>query len=183
MLSSSCSILAWSLRSVKFLSRLLTALNLLPSIATMPSLNIFSRRHSRTNSLQTLRIASPLSRRKSANSLEVRCQAPGQPDQFQVALRFGLQASAGLHPVEVAVDIDLEQRRRVVCRSTRHGRLGPIEAQLPQIEFVDERIDDSNGAVLVDPVVQPLREESVLRSIFPFDISPHRSPPSIRRAL
>ena len=35
------------------------ALNLLPSIATIPSVNSFSRRHSSTNSLQTLRIASP----------------------------------------------------------------------------------------------------------------------------
>ena len=38
----------------------LTALNLLPSIATLASLNSPRRRHSTTNSRQTLRMASPL---------------------------------------------------------------------------------------------------------------------------
>ena len=40
---------------VKFRSRVLTALNLLPSIATLASLNSSRRRHSTTNSRQTLR--------------------------------------------------------------------------------------------------------------------------------
>src|SRR3954454_8295901 len=42
----------------------LTALNLLPWIATLASLNSSRRRHSTTNSWQTLRITSPLSLRK-----------------------------------------------------------------------------------------------------------------------
>ena len=66
MLSSSCCIRALSLRSVKFLSRLLTALNLLPSIATIASENSFRSRHMTMNSRHTLRIALPLSLRKSA---------------------------------------------------------------------------------------------------------------------
>jgi hypothetical protein len=56
-------ILAW----VKFRSRVLTALNLLPSIATLASLSSSRRRHSTTNSRQTLRMASPLSLRKLIN--------------------------------------------------------------------------------------------------------------------
>jgi len=66
MLSSSCCIRACSLRSVKFLSRLLTALNLLPSIATLASEKSFRPWHNTTNSRQTRRIAGPLSLRKSA---------------------------------------------------------------------------------------------------------------------
>jgi hypothetical protein len=112
------------------------------------------------------------------NGLEVRGQAPGQPDQFEVALRLGLQASARLHPVEVAVDIDLEQRRRAVGRPARHRGIGALEAQLPKIEFIDEDIDDANCAVLVDPVIQPPGEEDALRSILTFDVPPHRSLPS-----
>src|SRR6266567_2841547 len=58
------------LACVKFRSRVLTALNLLPSIATLASLNSSRRRHSTTNSRQTLRMASPLSLRKSAMVLK-----------------------------------------------------------------------------------------------------------------
>ncbi len=65
-----------SLLSVKFLSRLLTALNLLPSIATIASENRLSRRHSTMNSRQTLRIALPLSLRKSAMVLKSGARRP-----------------------------------------------------------------------------------------------------------
>src|SRR5512135_259204 len=70
MLSSSCFIRACSLCAVKFLSRLLTALNLLPSMATTPSVNNPTWRLSSTNSRQTRRIASPSSFRKSAMVLK-----------------------------------------------------------------------------------------------------------------
>ena len=51
---------------VKFLSRLFTALNLLPSMATLAVVNRPIARQSATNCAQTLRIAAPLSLRKSA---------------------------------------------------------------------------------------------------------------------
>jgi hypothetical protein len=57
MLSSDRCIRALSLRSVKFLSQLLTALNLLPSMATIASEKSFRLRHKTMNSRQTLRIA------------------------------------------------------------------------------------------------------------------------------
>jgi hypothetical protein len=46
--------------------------------------------------------------------LEVRRQAPRQPHQLDVALRFPLKAAARLKPVEVAVKVDLQHRRGVV---------------------------------------------------------------------
>src|SRR6266850_7536417 len=51
-------------------------LDLLPSIATLASLNSSRRRHSTTNSRQTLRIASPLSFRKSAIVLKSGIRRP-----------------------------------------------------------------------------------------------------------
>src|SRR6202012_4349398 len=51
---------------VKFRSRLFTALNLLPSIATLASGNRSKRRHSMMNLAHTLRMAPPFSLRKSA---------------------------------------------------------------------------------------------------------------------
>ena len=54
------------LARVKFLSRLLTALNLLPSIATLACVNRPIARHNATKRAQTSRMARPLFLRKSA---------------------------------------------------------------------------------------------------------------------
>lgn len=54
---------------VKLRSRLLTPLNLLPSIATQAPCSTPMRRQSSTNRAQTRQIAGPLSRRKSAMDL------------------------------------------------------------------------------------------------------------------
>ena len=152
MLSSSCAIRACSLRSVKFLSRLLTALNLLPSIATMPSVKSFSRRQSSTNSRQTSRMALPWSLRKSAIVLKSG-QAPSQPHELDVALRFALQPSARLDSVQVAVDVDLEQDRRVIRRSASGRGLGAFESELVKLQPFNEHVDHPDGIVLGDVVV------------------------------
>jgi len=67
---------AFNLCGVKFLPRLLTALNLLPSMATTASRNKPSCRLSSINSRQTFRMASPLSRRKSAIVLKSGASRP-----------------------------------------------------------------------------------------------------------
>jgi hypothetical protein len=90
------------------------------------------------------------------NGLEVRRQAACEPHQFDIALRFALQASAGLNAVEVAVDVDLEQDRRVVRRSASHGGFGTLKAQASQLEFFDERVDHTDRVVLPDVVIQTL---------------------------
>jgi hypothetical protein len=59
------------------------------------------------------------------------------------------------------------------------GRIGALEAQLAQVQLVDEDIDDADRTVLVDPVVESFGEENALRSILAFDVSPHRSPLSV----
>src|SRR5271169_6798336 len=42
------------------------------------------------------------------DGLEVRRQLPGQPDHLDIALALPLQASARRHPIEVAIDVELE---------------------------------------------------------------------------
>src|SRR6516162_2242605 len=105
MLSSICSRRRFILASVKFLSRLFTALNLLPSMATLAPPRRSRRRHSRTNARQTLRIASPLSLRNSAIVLA------RQPHQLDIALAFPLKPTARLNAVEISVNVGLQQRR------------------------------------------------------------------------
>ena len=57
---------ALELACVKLLSRLFTALNLLPSMATLAFASSAILRHNSTNRAQTFLIAGPLSLRKSA---------------------------------------------------------------------------------------------------------------------
>src|SRR5262249_47992982 len=83
--------------------------------------------------------------------LEVRHQPAREPDQLDVALCFALQASTRLDPVEVAVDIDLQQCRGVVAGSASVRWHSSIEAQRLHVELVDEGIDYPDRVVLFDP--------------------------------
>jgi predicted phage gp36 major capsid-like protein len=61
--------------------------------------------------------------------LEVRRQTAREPHQFNIALAFMFQATARLNPVQVAVDIDLQQHARMIGRSTSSRRHRSIEIQ------------------------------------------------------
>ena len=73
--------------------------------------------------------------------LEVRHQAAGQPNQLDVTLALPLQASARLHTIEVAVDVNLQQRRRMIGRPSCRLRLNAVKTQPSQIKFIDKYID------------------------------------------
>jgi hypothetical protein len=82
------------------------------------------------------------------NGLEVRCQAPREPHQLDVALGLALQPSARLDPIQIAVDVDLQQDRRVIRGSSSSSGLCTFEAQFVQPQFIDEDVDDPNRIVL-----------------------------------
>ena len=88
-------------------------------------------------------------------------------------MRFSLQAPAGLDAVEVAVDIDLEQGTRVISRPPTRGTIGGLKAQFAQIEGFDEGIDHPHWVVVVDVVLQPIREQKPLGTINSIDKSLH----------
>jgi hypothetical protein len=46
------------------------------------------------------------------NGLEVRCKLTRQPDQLDIALAFALKAAARWDTIEIAINVNLEQRRR-----------------------------------------------------------------------
>jgi hypothetical protein len=85
--------------------------------------------------------------------LEVGHQAAGQPNQLDIALALPLQPPARLHPIEVSVDVNLQQRRRMVGRPSRRLRLDPAKAELRQIKLIDEDIDRPNRIVLAQIVI------------------------------
>jgi len=107
------------------------------------------------------------------NRLEVGSQVAEQPDQLEVSLRLALQAPAGGNAVQVAVDVELQQCAWMVGRTPRLCRGSPLEPELGQVQPVDARLDDTNGVVLVDVVVDALRQQQSLTPVRALDIARH----------
>ena len=68
------------------------------------------------------------------NRLVIGDQAAREPHHFDIAARLALEPAARLNPIEITVDVELQQHRRMIGRPT--GRLGsdPAEPKLAQIE-------------------------------------------------
>src|SRR5216684_5709023 len=85
--------------------------------------------------------------------LEIRHQAAGQPHQLDVALALPLQTPARLHPIEVSVDVNLQQCRRMVGRPSCRLWLDAAKAEFGQIELIDKDIDRPERIVIAQIVV------------------------------
>ncbi len=66
------------------------------------------------------------------DGLEVRLQAPQQPDDLNVAMTFGLKPTARPHPVQIAVYVQLQQIARRVAGTARRLRRNADEIPPPQ---------------------------------------------------
>jgi len=75
--------------------------------------------------------------------------------------------------VEIAVDIDLEHRCRMVARATRLFRNNAVKAKRSEVECVDEGIDHANRIFLADVVVNRLWQKRRLRPIRALDEATH----------
>src|SRR5438046_5633412 len=142
-------ILAW----VKFRSRVLTALNLLPSNRDARLGEEFKApaQHHKLTADPPDGLAIVLA--EVGYGLEVRHQAAGQPNQLDVALALPLQAPARLHPIEVSVDVNLQQRRRMIGRPSCRLRLNTAKTQPGQIKLIDKNIDRPDRIVLGQIVI------------------------------
>jgi hypothetical protein len=82
----------------------------------------------------------------------IRNQAAREPHHLDITARLTLEPAARLDPIEIAVDVKLQQHRRMIGRTA--GRLGidPIEPKTAQIECVDKGINHADGIVLDHPV-------------------------------
>src|SRR5437764_670455 len=84
------------------------------------------------------------------NRLEVGCQPPGQPHQLDITLRFAFKPSARLHAIEVAIEVNLPQRRGMIGRPARHRRRHSRKPQGGKVQFVDEDLNHPNRVLLAD---------------------------------
>lgn len=62
--------------------------------------------------------------------LEIRAKPTGEPDQFEIAFRLALKSPARLDPIEVAVDVDLQQYGRMVSWASIEAAVDALETQL-----------------------------------------------------
>jgi hypothetical protein len=95
--------------------------------------------------------AGPVVLAEIRDGLEVRHQVAGQPHQLDIALALELKPSARLDAIEISINVDLQQRRRVISRPARGKRRDAVKAQLGEIKPIDKDIDRlrPRSAVLV----------------------------------
>src|SRR5262245_11406479 len=94
-----------------------------------------------------------------------------------------LQPPARLHTMKIAVDVQLQVDRGMIPRPSHAQRLDRLETQLLQIKPLDERIDDANRIVLVDPVIEASWQQRKLPPIRPLDEPRHLSPQRFSRRI
>ena len=68
------------------------------------------------------------------------------------------------HSVEIAVDVEFEQIARRIAGAARHLRRDAFEPGRREIELVDEGVDEPNGIVGDDIIVDRLWQQQTLRT-------------------
>jgi hypothetical protein len=84
-----------------------------------------------------------------------------------------------LNPVEIAVDVELQQHRRMIRRPTSRLGSDPVKSKLGEVEFLDKCVDHPDRIVLADPVLQAFRKQRALPAIRALNEAPHLIPPQI----
>jgi hypothetical protein len=98
-----------------------------------------------------------LSRRKVSDRLEVRLQVAQQPNHLDIAVGLGLQPTARPHPVQVAVNVELQQIGGRIARAACHLRLDMDKRRCRKIQPIDKSIDEAHRIVRADIIVNHLR--------------------------
>ena len=103
-----------------------------------------------------------LSRRKSAMVLKSGPQAAQQPDDLDIAMGLALQPAARSHPVQIAVDIQLQQVARRITRTPRRPRLDPREPCRRKVQPLNQGAKKPDRILDVYVIVDRLRQQQKL---------------------
>lgn len=110
---------------------------------------------------------------KVRDSFEVGCETSGQPHQLDIALRFTLEPTARLNPVQIAVEVDFEHRRWMVGRTPSLSGRRSGKTQSVEIELVDKGLDHPDRIVLRHAIIKRGRQQKILPAVFPFNEPAH----------
>jgi hypothetical protein len=92
---------------------------------------------------------------------------PRQPDQLDITLAFALKASARWNPIEIAINVYLEQRRRVIAGPSSFQRRNPTKAKLAKIKTINKSVNRANRIVLGHIVFKIGWEQTALAPVNP----------------
>ena len=115
------------------------------------------------------------------NRLVIGNQPTGEPHHLNVAPGLALKPAARLNPVEIAVNVELQQHRRMVRRPAGGLGINPAEPKLGKIEPLDKDVDHANRIILANPIFQAFRKQRALPAIRALNKALHPIPPQIRR--
>jgi hypothetical protein len=113
------------------------------------------------------------------NRLVVRDQAPHEPHDLNVAPRLPLQPAARLHPVQIAVDVELQVNRRMIGRTARVLRINAPETQSAKIRTLDNGLGHTDRIALADPVLKAFRKKCRLIAFNALNKTLHSIPPNV----
>src|SRR6516162_6824247 len=113
------------------------------------------------------------------NRLVIGRQPTREPHHLDIASSLALKAPARLNPIEVAVDVQLQQDRWMVRRPSGCLGIDSAEPKLGKIQLANKDVDRSNWIVLTNPIFQVFREERALAAIQSLNEAPHLLLPRI----
>lgn len=100
--------------------------------------------------------------RVSRYRAEIREKAAQQPDHRKVTRCLGRQAPARPHPVEIPIEIQLQQIGGIIAGALRRPGPRAAKAQLPKIEIIDERRDEPYRVVGCHIIIDRRRKQQRL---------------------
>src|ERR1700675_2272723 len=89
---------------------------------------------------------------------------------------FTLQPAARRDLVDVAVNVDLQQRARMIGWTSGRFLDGNVKADLSEIQLIDEHVDHPHGVVLSNVVIQILGKQNALYTVSTLNEAPPLTP-------
>src|ERR1700730_7776707 len=91
---------------------------------------------------------------------------------------FTLQPAARRDLVDVAVNVDLQQRARIIGWTPGRFWNHTVKAQRPEIQLIDKHVDHPHRVVLSNVVIQILGKQNALYTVFTLNEARHLTPPA-----
>src|ERR1700686_3831634 len=89
---------------------------------------------------------------------------------------FTLQPAARRDLVDVAVNVDLQQRARMIGWTSGRFWNHTVKAQRPEIQLIDKHVDHPHRVVLSNVVIQILGKQNALYTVFTLNEARHLTP-------
>src|SRR6202022_4477064 len=89
---------------------------------------------------------------------------------------FTLQPAARRDLVDVAVNVDLQQRARMIGWTPGRFWNHTVKAQRPEIQLIDKHVDHPHRVVLSNVVIQILGKQNALYTVFTLNEAGHLTP-------